>query len=157
MLVATMAQLSKDGFQPKRSIILRLSGDEETAMLTTQALAAQYKGAEFALNGDGGGGLIGEDGKPKYYALQAGEKTYADFNLEVTNPGGHSSRPSDTNAIVQLANALAKVGAYRFQPQQNELTKVGMPIVADQVGGEIGAALKEIGRASCRERVCKYV
>src|SRR3546814_6455550 len=101
-----------------------------------------YKGAEFALNGDGGGGLIGEDGKPKYYALQAGEKTYADFTLEVTNPGGHSSRPSDTNAIVQLANALAKVGAYRFQPQQNELTKVGMPIVADQVGGEIGAALK---------------
>src|SRR3546814_266131 len=142
MMVATMAQLSKDGFQPKRSIILLLSGDEETAMLTTQALAAQYKGAEFALNGDGGGGLIGEDGKPKYYALQAGEKTYADFTLEVTNPGGHSSRPSDTNAIVQLANALAKVGAYRFQPQQNELTKVGMPIVADQVGGEIGAALK---------------
>src|SRR3546814_10318236 len=91
-------------------------------MLTTQALAALYKGAEFALNGDGGGGLIGEDGKPKYYALQAGEKTYADFTLEVTNPGGHSSRPSDTNAIVQLANALAKVGAYRFQPQQNELT-----------------------------------
>src|SRR3546814_17875371 len=66
MMVATMAQLSKDGFQPKRSIILLLSGDEETAMLTTQALAAQYKGAEFALNGDGGGGLIGEDGKPKY-------------------------------------------------------------------------------------------
>src|SRR3546814_4758999 len=53
-----------------------------------------------------------------------------------------SDLPSGTNAIVQLANALAKVGAYRFQPQQNELTKVGMPIVADQVGGEIGAALK---------------
>lgn len=142
MMVATMAQLKKDGFKPKRSIILLLSGDEETAMVTTRALAAKYKGAEFALNGDGGGGLIGEDGKPKYYALQAGEKTYADFTLEVTNPGGHSSRPSDTNAIVQLANALAKVGAYRFQPQQNELTKVGMPIVADQVGGNIGAALK---------------
>src|SRR3546814_11648837 len=53
-----------------------------------------------------------------------------------------SDLPSGTNAIVQLANALAKVGAYRFAPQQNELTKVGMPIVADQVGGKIGAALK---------------
>ena len=142
MMVATMAQLKKDGFKPKRSIILLLSGDEETAMVTTRALAAKYKDAEFALNGDGGGGLIGEDGKPKYYGLQAGEKTYADFTLEVTNPGGHSSRPSDINAIVQLANALSRVGAYRFQPQQNELTKVGMPIVADQVGGEIGAALR---------------
>ena len=142
MMVATMAQLKKDGFKPKRSIILLLSGDEETAMVTTRALAAKYKDAEFALNGDGGGGLIGEDGKPKYYGLQAGEKTYADFTLEVTNPGGHSSRPSDTNAIVQLANALAKVGSYRFAPQQNELTRVGMPIVAEQVGGDIGAALK---------------
>lgn len=142
MMVATMAQLKKDGFKPKRSIVLLLSGDEETSMLTTRALAAKYKGAEFALNGDGGGGLIGEDGKPQYYGLQAGEKTYADFTLEVTNPGGHSSRPSDTNAIVQLSAALGKVGAYRFAPQQNELTKVGMPIVADQVGGEIGAALK---------------
>ncbi len=142
MMVAAMAQLKKEGFKPKRSIILLLSGDEETSMTTTRALAAKYKGAEFALNGDGGGGLIGGDGKPQYYALQAGEKTYADFTLEVTNPGGHSSRPSDVNAIVQLSNALAKVGAYRFAPQQNELTKVGMPIVADQVGGDIGAALK---------------
>ncbi|SBV35007.1 Peptidase M20 [uncultured Sphingopyxis sp.] len=142
MMVATMAALKKEGFRPKRSIILALSGDEETSMTTTRALAAKYKNAEFALNGDGGGGLIGEDGKPQYYGLQAGEKTYADFTLEVTNPGGHSSRPSDTNAIVQLSAALEKVGAYRFAPQQNELTKVGMPIVADQVGGEIGAALK---------------
>ncbi|MBL9072041.1 MAG: M20/M25/M40 family metallo-hydrolase [Sphingopyxis sp.] len=142
MMVATMAQLKKDGFKPKRSIILLLSGDEETAMVTTRALAAKYKDAEFALNGDGGGGLVGEDGKDKYYGLQAGEKTYADYVLEVTNPGGHSSRPGPVNAIVELSEALAKVGAYRFAPQQNELTKVGMPIVADQVGGDIGAALK---------------
>ena len=142
MMVAAMAQLKKEGFKPKRTIVLLLSGDEETQMLTTRALAAQYKGAEFALNGDGGGGLIGEDGKPQYYGLQAGEKTYADFTLEVTNPGGHSSRPSPVNAIVQLAEALARVGAYRFTPQQNELTKVGMPIVADQVGGNMGDALR---------------
>ena len=142
MMVATLAQLKKDGFKPKRSIILALSGDEETDMLTTRALAQTYKGAEMALNGDGGGGTIGEDGKAKYYGLQAGEKTYADFTLEVTNPGGHSSRPSGSNAIVQLSNALARVGAYRFTPQQNELTRVGMPIVADQVGGDIGAALR---------------
>lgn len=142
MMVATMAQLRKDGFKPNRSIILLLSGDEETQMLTTRALAAKYKSAEFALNGDGGGGTIAEDGRPQYYGLQAGEKTYADFTLEVTNPGGHSSRPSPVNAIVQLSNALAKVGAYKFAAQQNELTKIGMPIVADQVGGNMGAALK---------------
>src|SRR3546814_20781760 len=89
-----MAQLKKEGFKPTRSIILLLSGDEETPMTTTRALAAKYKGAEFALNGDGGGGLIAEDGKPQYYGLQAGEQTYAAVTLEVTPPGGHSLRPS---------------------------------------------------------------
>ena len=142
MMVATLAQLKKDGFKPKRSIILILTGDEETAMVTTQAMAEKHRGAELALNGDGGGGLIGEDGKAKYYALQAGEKTYADYILEVTNPGGHSSRPADPNAIVQLSHALAKIGAYKFAPQQNELTRVGLPIVADQVGGAAGEALR---------------
>ena len=144
MMVATLAQLKKDGFKPKRSIILILTGDEETAMVTTQAMAEKHRGAELALNGDGGGGLIGEDGKAKYYALQAGEKTYADYILEVTNPGGHSSRPADPNAIVQLSHALAKIGAYKFAPQQNELTRVGLPIVADQVGGAAGEALRPL-------------
>src|SRR3546814_7076267 len=102
MMVATMAQLKKDGFRPKRTIILLLSGDEETSMTTTRALAAKYKGAEMALNGDGGGGLIGEDGKAQYYGLQAGEKTYADFTLEVTNPGGHSSRPGPDRKSTRL-------------------------------------------------------
>src|SRR3546814_8251926 len=36
MMVATMAQLKKEGFKPKRSIILLLSGDEETSMTTTR-------------------------------------------------------------------------------------------------------------------------
>src|SRR3546814_2479491 len=104
-----MAQLKKEGFKPKRSIILLLSGAEETSMTTTRALAAKYKNAEFALNGDGGGGLIAEDGKPQYYGLQAGEQAYADFTLDATNAGGHSSRPAGTHAVVQLSTELAKV------------------------------------------------
>src|SRR3546814_1405899 len=65
-----------------------------------------------------------------------------------SNPGGHGARPSGTNAIVQLATALAKVGAYRFAPQQNELTKVGMPIVADQRSEEHTSELQSLMRIS---------
>src|SRR3546814_1513608 len=63
MMVATMAQLKRDGFKPKRSIILLLSGDEETSMTTTRALAAKYRTDEIAFNGDDGGGLNGEVGR----------------------------------------------------------------------------------------------
>src|SRR3546814_16629065 len=63
MMVAKMAQLSKDGFPPMRSIILLLSGDEETTILSTPAHAAQYMGVEHALIGEGGDGKSVEWGK----------------------------------------------------------------------------------------------
>lgn len=133
MMVATLAQLKRDRFVPSSDVILVLSGDEETQMKTTRVLAERYAGARLVLNGDGGGGTLGEDGRPLYYALQAGEKTYADYELEVTDPGGHSSRPGKDNAIARLSRALARVGAYRFDPQSNELTRAALTIAAGQV------------------------
>ena len=56
--------LKQEGFKPKRDIILALSGDEETSMETTAALAQELKGAELLLNTDAGGANLGDDGKP---------------------------------------------------------------------------------------------
>jgi carboxypeptidase PM20D1 len=142
MMVATLAQLRKEGWKPRRTVILLLSGDEETAMVTTKALAAQYKDAELVLNGDGGGGLLNEDGKPVLYQLQAGEKTYAVFEIAFTDPGGHSSAPTPGNPLYRLAKAIDAIAAYRFAPMRNELTKASLALSADRIGGEVGAAMK---------------
>ena len=147
MMVATMAQLRKDGFRPRRSVILLLSGDEETAMTTTKALAAQYKDVELLLNGDGGGGLLDEDGKPALYQLQAGEKTYADFEIGFTDPGGHSSAPTPGNPIYRLARAIDRIAAYRFAPTRNELTKASLSLSADRIGGEVGEAMRRYAQS----------
>jgi acetylornithine deacetylase/succinyl-diaminopimelate desuccinylase-like protein len=142
MMVATLAKLRKQGWKPGRPVILALSGDEETAMETTKLLAARFKNAEYALNGDGGGGLLGEDGKPIVYGLQAGEKTYTDFVLTVTDPGGHSSRPGKTNAIVTLARAVERIGAFQFPAMQNELTVANFKASADRAPPEIAKAMR---------------
>jgi carboxypeptidase PM20D1 len=143
MMVAALAHLKKSGWKPRRDVILALSGDEETSMVTTRKLAEQFKGAaEFALNGDAGGGLLSEEGKPVFYGIQAGEKTYEDFTLSVTNPGGHSSRPGKANAITQLARALARVGEYQFPVLTNELTTAYFKASAPNTPGEIGEAMK---------------
>src|SRR3546814_9486808 len=47
MMVATLAQMRRDGFKPERNLILALTGDEETEMATTRALAQQLQGAEM--------------------------------------------------------------------------------------------------------------
>ena len=142
MMVSTMARLKKEGFRPKRAIILLLSGDEETSMTTTQALAKKYGTAELMLNGDGGGGSLTEDGKPILYKIQAGEKTYADFEVSFTDPGGHSSAPTATNPVYRMAKALERLEAYKFPPMSNELTRATLKIAATQnKDGKISAAL----------------
>nr|WP_310223763.1 M20/M25/M40 family metallo-hydrolase [Sphingobium xenophagum] len=147
MMVATLAQLKKDGWTPRRTVTLLLSGDEETAMVTTRALAAQYKDAELLLNGDGGGGLLNEAGEPVLYQLQAGEKTYADFEIGFTDPGGHSSAPTAGNPLYRLARAIDRIAAYQFPPMRNELTKASLALSADRIGGEVGAAMKRYAQS----------
>ena len=142
MMVATLAQLKKEGWTPRRTVILLLSGDEETNMVTTKALAAKYKDAELLLNGDGGGGLLDETGKPVLYQLQAGEKTYADFEIGFTDPGGHSSAPTPGNPIYRLAKAIDRIAAYQFPPMINELTKASLSLSAQRIGGAVGEAMR---------------
>jgi acetylornithine deacetylase/succinyl-diaminopimelate desuccinylase-like protein len=141
MVVAVLGQLKREGWKPGRDVVLALSGDEETIMATTAELAKRLKGAELVLNTDGGGGAL-KDGKPLPYGVQGAEKTYADFAVTFTDPGGHSSRPTATNAIYRLAKALDRIGAYRFPVMANEITRAALAAEGGQQPGKVGEALK---------------
>ncbi|MBV9932414.1 MAG: M20/M25/M40 family metallo-hydrolase [Alphaproteobacteria bacterium] len=122
--VAALIELRREGYRPRRDVIIEFSGDEETVMKTSALIAEQLKQAELVLNIDGGGGTLDEKtGKPLYFTWQGAEKTYADFELTVTNPGGHSSAPRKANAINQLAAALVRIGHHRFRPEVSPLTR----------------------------------
>jgi carboxypeptidase PM20D1 len=142
MVVTVLSKLKREGWKPGREVILALSGDEETLMQTARKLAADLKGAELVLNGDAGGGNLTEDGKPEVYGLQAAEKTYADFEITVTDPGGHSSRPGRTNAIYQLGTDLARLAAFQFPAMQSEITMAGFKAAAATRTGPTGEALR---------------
>ena len=122
--MAALLEMKRQHVVPRRDIILELSGDEETAMKTGAIIARKLANADIVLNIDGGGGSLDEKtGKPAYFTWQGAEKTYADFELTVTNPGGHSSAPRKVNAIVELAQALTRIGAYQFKPEASDLTR----------------------------------
>jgi acetylornithine deacetylase/succinyl-diaminopimelate desuccinylase-like protein len=124
LAIAALVELHREGYRPRRDIVIEFSGDEETAMRTSAMIAEKLKNADLVLNIDGGGGTLDEKtGKPLYFTWQGAEKTYADFQLTVTNPGGHSSAPRKANAINQLAAALVRIGNYRFRPEVSALTR----------------------------------
>jgi carboxypeptidase PM20D1 len=138
---AALFWLKQEGYKPKRDIVLVLSGDEETTQDTTAALAEELKGAELLLNSDAGGARLGDDGKPVVYSMQAAEKTYMDFEVTFTNPGGHSSRPSPSNAIYDLARAIDKVAAFRFPPRTSEITKAYFEAAGPITSAPVGEAM----------------
>jgi carboxypeptidase PM20D1 len=134
--------LKQEGFKPKRDIVIVLSGDEETTQTTTAVLAGQLKGAELLLNSDAGGAKLGDDGKPTVYSMQAAEKTYMDFEVTTTNPGGHSSRPGPTNAIYELAGAIDRVAAFRFPARLSDLTKAYFKAAGPITPGQAGQMMQ---------------
>jgi acetylornithine deacetylase/succinyl-diaminopimelate desuccinylase-like protein len=78
--------------------------------------------AEYVLNSDGGG-VDTENGKPVIVSMDATEKLYADFQLTVTNPGGHSSLPAPDNAIYHLTDALGRLEHFQFPLELNDVTR----------------------------------
>jgi carboxypeptidase PM20D1 len=97
IVIAALIELKRQAYVPARDIILEFSGDEETKMKTSALIAEQLKNADIVLNIDGGGGALDEKtGKPLYLTWNGAEKTYADFQLTVTNAGGHSSARART-------------------------------------------------------------
>jgi carboxypeptidase PM20D1 len=59
----------------------------------------------------------------------------------VRNPGGHSSRPRDDNAIYDLASAVKAIEAHRFPVMWSEMTLSYFQMVGEKVGGELGDAM----------------
>jgi acetylornithine deacetylase/succinyl-diaminopimelate desuccinylase-like protein len=116
-------------------------------MATTRSLVAKHRALlgdpEFALNADGGMGVLDETtGEAAVYYVQGAEKLYATYELNVRNPGGHSSEPRLDNAIYQIADALKAVEAYRFPVMWNDWTIGSFRASGTVTPGALGEAMK---------------
>jgi acetylornithine deacetylase/succinyl-diaminopimelate desuccinylase-like protein len=125
--VDTLSRYAREKFKPRRTLKLALTCGEETAgaFNGAQWLSQNHRDwidAEFALN-EGAWGELDAQGNRLVMNVQAGEKAAQNYRLEVTNPGGHSSRPRKDNAIYQLARALSRIEAYEFPAQFTDASR----------------------------------
>jgi acetylornithine deacetylase/succinyl-diaminopimelate desuccinylase-like protein len=157
-IVANMVRLKREGFVPDRDLIAVFTADEETTMDGIRWLASERReliDAAFALNSDGGGGEL-RDGEPSVFSLQASEKVYVTWEIELTSPGGHSSLPAPDNAIYRLAGALVRLAEHRFPVRLNAVTREYFARSAERVAPRQAAdirALLETGDAASAERL----
>ena len=144
--IANLIRMKEEGYTPDRDIIVALTTDEEggpnNGVQWLLANRPELIDAAFALNEGGGGTLI--DGRRISNNIQASEKKFLSFQLEVTNPGGHSSRPVKDNAIYRLSAALLRIGAYDFPVHLNEVTRAYFERTAAIVEADLAHAMRTI-------------
>jgi acetylornithine deacetylase/succinyl-diaminopimelate desuccinylase-like protein len=144
----SLIRYRQEGYKPRRTIKLALTcGEEGGGFVNGAGWLVQNRrdlmDAGIALN-EGAGGELDAAGKRVSHTILAAEKTSQGYRFEVTNPGGHSSRPVPDNAIYRLAHALERIEAYEFPVQLNDASRGYFSKMSKIVGGEAGAAMAAI-------------
>jgi acetylornithine deacetylase/succinyl-diaminopimelate desuccinylase-like protein len=144
-LVETFLRLHREGYKPKRDLILALTADEE---------GGKFNGASWlvrAASRAGGRGVRHQSRRRRRGTgprargggdVEATEKVYSDFQITATNRGGHSSLPRPDNAIYELTAALNKLAAYTFPFEMNEVTRTYFKNLAGQETGQTAADMR---------------
>lgn len=139
-------------FRPSRDLVMALTCGEETSNRVNgiDYILTNHRNlidVAFALN-EGAGGLLSADGKHLTLQVQAGEKIHQVYTLEVTNPGGHSSRPMPDNAIYHVMAATEKVAKLSFQVQVTPVVREYFRVTGPLLGGDVGKAMSAVAKNS---------
>ena len=149
IMATTLLRLKREGYRPSRDVILALTADEEGGCCNgPEWLLKNHRelvDAEFVLNHDGSS-ILSEHGVPRTFTVGGTQKVYADYQLTVTNRGGHSSLPRPDNAIYQLADGLLKMGHYQFPFELNSVTRAYFERMAATTSGETAADMRASAR-----------
>jgi acetylornithine deacetylase/succinyl-diaminopimelate desuccinylase-like protein len=139
----SVIRLKREGFKPKGDIIVAFTADEEAGGDANGVdwLVKTHRDlvdAALVINPDGGEAGI-KHGKKLYMGVQTSEKIYVTYGLEVTDKGGHSSRPTPANPIFHLSGALARLGAYRFPVHVTDTARLYFAGRAKLESGQVAA------------------
>lgn len=105
-------------------IFLAEAGEEGSTRIGIDYMVRQHWpeiGAEFAIAE--GGGIIEESGRQLYVLAATTEKTPHYTKLSAHGPSGHGSRPIAGNAVVHLAEAVARAGTWQTPLRLNPTTR----------------------------------
>ena len=146
--VDNLIRYREEGFMPKRTIKMALTCGEETNSALNGAgwLVANARDeidAEMAIT-EGVDADLDAAGHRVMVGVLAAEKVSQNYQFEVTNPGGHSSRPVADNAIYHLVRAVDRVSHYEFPVQLNDANRGYLQGMSRIVGGEKAAAMARV-------------
>lgn len=120
MIIANVRELVRSGRKPPRDLIIGMFADEEAggakgANWLVEHRPELFEGATEAVSEVGGYSVTvpkKAGGQQRVYLLQTAEKGIAWLRLVAHGRAGHGSVPNDENAVVRLAEAIARINAH---------------------------------------------
>ncbi len=121
MMLAVIRHLTRTGVKPPRDIVWAFFADEEAgsehgSYQVVDRRPDFFEGVTEAISEVGGFSVtVGTPAAPRRaYLVQTAEKAIAWVHLKARGVAGHGSVPNDQNAVVRLAEAIARIDAHRW-------------------------------------------
>jgi acetylornithine deacetylase/succinyl-diaminopimelate desuccinylase-like protein len=144
-VLTSLIRLKQEGFVPSRDVIAAFTPDEETrAQWGVGWLLKEHRdliNAALVVNPDSGEGAM-KKGRRLYVGVQTSEKIFVTFELEATDKGGHSSRPTADNPIYRLSAALTRLSKHRFPVHLTDTTRLYFERRAGIENGQVAADMR---------------
>ncbi|HET7474469.1 MAG TPA: M20/M25/M40 family metallo-hydrolase [Dermatophilaceae bacterium] len=161
MILANLRQLARSGAKPPRDIVFAFFADEEAGgVYGSRHLVAHhpelFEGVTEAVSEVGGYSVTvpsRHTGQPtRAYLLQTAEKGIAWLRLHAHGRAGHGSVPTQENAVVRLAQAIARIDAHVWPREYVASVRALLDGLSDLTGtpyadAELGPLLRHLGRA----------
>jgi acetylornithine deacetylase/succinyl-diaminopimelate desuccinylase-like protein len=148
-VLTSLIRLKQEGFVPARDVIAAFTPDEETrSQWGVGWLLKEHRNiidAALVVNPDGGEAAL-KKGRRLYIGVQTSEKIFTTFELETTDKGGHSSRPTAENPIYRLSAALTRLSKHRFPVHLTDTTRLYFERRAGIESGQVAADMRAILR-----------
>jgi acetylornithine deacetylase/succinyl-diaminopimelate desuccinylase-like protein len=157
MILGVFRLWARHGYKPKRKMVIVFFGDEEAGGIYGSRWMAEkhpevFDGCSEAVSEVGGFSLTLGSGK-RIYLIETAEKGIEWMKLTAEGLAGHGSMVNRENAITRLAEAVSRIGNYKWPQRITKTNEIFLRKIAELTGktydaNDLTPILKEVGSIS---------
>lgn len=157
MMLAVFRLWARHGFKPSRTMVVVFFADEEAGGIYGSRWMAEnhpevFAGCSETISEVGGFSLTLNSGK-RVYVIETSQKGIEWMKLTATGVASHGSVINDKNAVTRLADAVAKVGSFKWPQRITKTNELFFKKIAELTGksydpSNLQPLLDEVGSMS---------
>ena len=143
VLLAVVSQWARTGVRPRRDLVLAFTADEEdTAEFGARWLVERhpelFEGCTEAI-GESGAFTFHAGPGQRLYPIASAERGTAWLKLTARGRAGHGAKPNEANAVTRLAEAITRIGAFRWPVRLIPTVRAAVEAIAASAGTQLPA------------------